>query len=78
MERYLVIIARDRPDLLGVLATVYGTKGEVEIHFDRRQGLAWTGRGSRPDRRASPHRDAALRKRGFFVIRRPEMAAASR
>jgi len=38
MARYLVIISRDRPELLGTLAVIYGQKGEVEIHFDRRQG----------------------------------------
>ena len=78
MERYLVIIARDRPDLLGRLATIYGQKGEVEIHFDRRQGQTVAGQESRPDRRAAPHRDADLQKRGFLVIRRPATAAAPR
>jgi hypothetical protein len=78
MERYLVIISRDRPDLLGRLATIYGQKGEVEIQFDRRQGQTLAGRGNRPDRRTAPHRDADLRKRGFLVIRRPTTAAASR
>ena len=78
MDHYLVIISRDRPDLLGRLATIYGQKGEVEIHFDRRQGQAWAGRGNRPDRRSVPHRDANLQKRGFLVIRWTAMAAASR
>jgi hypothetical protein len=78
MGRYLIIIARDRPDLLGRLAVIYGQKGEVEIHFDRRQGQAWTAPGDRPDRRAPRHRDSVLRKQGFLVIRRPETAAASR
>jgi len=48
MGRYLIIIARDRPDLLGRLAVIYRPKGEVEIHFDRRHGQAWTGRGDPP------------------------------
>ena len=78
MERYLVIISRDRPDLLGRLATIYGQKGEVEIHFDRRQGQTLAGRGNRPDRRTASYRDADLQKRGFLVIRRPVQAAASR
>lgn len=78
MNRYLVIISRDRPELLGRLATIYGQKGEVEIHFDRRQGQTLAGRGDRPDRRAAPHRDADLQRRGFLVIRRPATAAASR
>jgi len=78
MARYLVIIARDRPELLGTLAVIYGQKGEVEIHFDRRQGQAWTGQGDRPDRRVPRHRHTDLRKQGFLVIRRPETVAASR
>ena len=78
MAHYLVIIARDRPELLGILAVIYGQKGEVEIHFDRRQGQPGTGPGDRPDRRATPHRDTVLQAQGFLVIRRPETAAASR
>ena len=78
MDRYLVIISRDRPDLLGRLATIYGQKGEVEIHFDRRQEQAAAGRRNRPDRRTAPQRNADLRRRGFLVIRRPAIAAASR
>ncbi|MBP1774624.1 MAG: hypothetical protein H6Q86_630 [candidate division NC10 bacterium] len=77
MGRYLIIIARDRPDLLGRLAVIYGQKGEVEIHFDRRQGQAWTARGDRADRRAPPHHDAVLRKQGFLVIRQPGLVTAS-
>jgi hypothetical protein len=78
MERYLVIISRERPDLLGRLATIYGQKGEVEIHFDRRQGQTLAARENRPDRRTAAHRDADLQRRGFLVIRRPATAAASR
>ncbi len=76
MGRYLIIIARDRPELLGRLAVIYGQKGEVEIHFDRRHGKASTGRGHRPERRTPPHRDSLLRKQGFLVIRQPEMVTA--
>jgi len=78
MTRYLIIIARDRPELLGTLAVIYGQKGEVEIYFDRRQAQPGTGTGDRPDRRTPPHRDRVLHSRGFLVIRRPETAAASR
>jgi hypothetical protein len=77
MQRYLVIISRDRPELLGRLATIYGQKGEVEIHFDRRQGQTCAGRGNRPDRRIAARRDAALQGRGFIVIRRHAVATAS-
>ncbi len=77
MERYLVIISRDRPDLLGRLATIYGQKGEVEILFDRRRAQTWTRHEDRPDRRTTPLRDVDLQKRGFLVIRRPAMAVKS-
>jgi len=77
MGRYLIIIARDRPDLLGRLAVIYGQKGEVEIHFDRRHAQPRHGRRNRPERRASTHRDSVLQQQGFFVVRQPEMATAS-
>jgi len=78
MAQYLVIISRDRPELLGRLATIYGQKGAVEIRFDRRQGQTRGRRENRPDRRTAPHRDADLQRRGFLVIRRPAVTAASR
>ena len=77
MGRYLIIIARDRPELLGRLAVIYGQKGEVEIHFDRRHGHSWPERGDRPERRAPPHRDLVLQKQGFLVIRQPKTVTAS-
>ena len=70
MHRYRIIISRDRPDLLGTLAVLYGQKGEVEILFDRRHGQPWPGRGDRPDRRRDPQREQVLRERGFLVIPR--------
>jgi hypothetical protein len=78
MNRYLIIVARDRPELFGTLATIYGQKGEVEIFFDRRRAQAGTGSRDRPERRAQAHRDAELHERGYLVIPRPEMACASR
>ena len=77
MGRYLIIIARDRPDLLGRLAVIYGQKGEVEIHFDRRYEQPWPGSVDRPERRTPTHRDSVLQKQGFLVIRQPAMVTAS-
>jgi hypothetical protein len=77
MGRYRIIVARDRPDLLGKLAVIYGQKGEVEIHFDRRRGQPRLDAGDRPERRTAPHRDSLLRQQGFFVVRQPDMATAS-
>jgi len=77
MERYLVIVSRNRPELLGTLASIYGQKGEVEICFDRRKDQSWTGMGDRPARRSQPSLDTDLQAHGFIVIRRPEVVGAS-
>ena len=78
MRRWLVIIARDRPELWGTWASFYGSAGEVEVLYDRRQGLPWPERGDGLDRRTQPDRDTDLQERGFRVIPRPEMTGASR
>ena len=78
MRRWLVIIARDRPEFWVTWASFYGGAGKVEVLFDRRQGQPWPGRGDRPDRRTQPHRDTDLQDHGFLVIPRPEMVGASR
>ncbi len=78
MERYLVIVSRNRPELFGTLASIYGQKGEVEICFDRRKGQPWTGMGDRPERRAQLSLATEHQEHGFLVIRRPEMVGASR
>jgi hypothetical protein len=73
MGRGLVSIARDRPELWGTWASLYGAAGTVEVHFDRRQGQPETGRGDRPDCRARPNRDTDLHERGFFGIPEPAL-----
>jgi len=75
MEHYLIIVSRDRPDLLGTLAIAYGQRGKARIRFDRRKGQPWTGTGDRPDRRARSSRDRDLQKHGFLVIPRPTPSA---
>jgi hypothetical protein len=75
MNRYLIIVSRDRPDLLGTLAVIYGQKGAAEIRFDRRQGWPWTGTGARPDRRTRSARDGGLQENGFLVILHPKWSA---
>ena len=75
MNRYLIIVSRDRPDLLATLAIAYGQTGKAEIRFDRRQGQPWTGTGDRPDRRSQPHLDTDLQEHGFLVIPRPTPSA---
>ena len=75
MNRYLIIVSRDRPDLLGTLAVIYGQKGVAEIRFDQRQGRPWTETGARPDRRTRLPRDGVLQKHGFLVILHPTLSA---
>jgi hypothetical protein len=78
MRRWLVIIARDRPEVWVTWAAFYGGAEQVEVLVERRQGQPWTGRGDRPDRRVPPHRHMDGRTQGFLVIPRPEMVGASR
>lgn len=78
MPRWLVIIARDRPELWVTWASFYGGAETVEVLFDRRQAQAWTERWDRPDRRIRPHCDPALKERGYLVISQPDLVAGSR
>jgi hypothetical protein len=78
MRRWLVIIARDRPELWVTWASFYGGAEQVEVLCDRRQGQSGTERRNRLDRRTTPHRDTDLQERGFLVIRRPEMVGTFR
>ena len=71
MERCLIIVARDQPELLAQLAFLYAHEPDVEVCFDRRQGEPWTGTGDRPDRRFLPRPDTDLQDHGFIVIPRP-------
>ncbi len=78
MERYLVVIARDRPEVWLTWAAFYGSAGNVEVLVDRRQGKPWAGRGNLPDHRARPNRETALHEHGFLVIPQPELAGIPR
>jgi hypothetical protein len=71
VERCLIIVARDQPDLLAQLAFMYAHEANVEVCFDRRQGQRWNGLGDPPDRRYAPRPDTDLRSHGFIVIPRP-------
>ena len=77
MEAYLVVIARDRPELWVTWAAFYGGAENVEVLVDRRQGQPCPERRNGPDRRTSPHRDPALQARGVLVIPRPEIVCPS-
>jgi len=72
VEAYLVVIARDRPELWVTWAAFYGGAAQVEVLVDRRQGLSCPRRGDRRDRRAQRTRDSDLQVRGVLVIPRAE------
>ncbi len=68
MERYLIIVSRDRPELVDTLTSSYGQTGDVEIYLDRReegQIYAWRGHGT--DRRVAGL-ITDLQTQGFMVI----------
>ncbi len=68
MERYLIIVSRDRPWLVEVLTSNYGQTGEVEIHLDRRgEGPLWGGTGYGPERRSRTD-ITDLKTQGFMMI----------
>lgn len=71
MERCLVIVSRDRPDLLHTLSSViYGPEDSFEIRFDQRHRQLQGWRGEDRERRTALGRDADLRDHGFMVIPR--------
>jgi hypothetical protein len=71
MERCLIIVARNQPELLAQLAFMYAHEAGVEVCFDRRQGQPWTGKGDGRDRRSPPRPDTDLQDHGFIVIPQP-------
>lgn len=70
MERFLIVVARNQPDLLAQLAFMYAHEANVEVCFDRRQGEPWPEIAHRPDRRSPPRPDTDLQDHGFIVIPR--------
>jgi hypothetical protein len=77
MWEWLVIISRDQPEQWVSWTCFYGDAGRVEVLFDRRQRPPGTGAGDYPERRVHPNREATLQERGYLVIPRPALAAAS-
>jgi hypothetical protein len=70
MEPCLIIVSRDRPDLLESLASLYRHEGEVEILLDRRLQRAASPVTLRADRRSPPPSVTDLRLQGFVVVPR--------
>ena len=78
MLQWLVIIARDRPDLWASWAAFYGGLENVDILLDRRQAWSETRCEGRADRRTHPDREPTLQERGFLVIPQSDMLGAPR
>ena len=78
MERCLIIVARDQPDLLAQLAFLYAHEPGIEVCFDRRQGQPWAWNGEHLDRRSPPRPDTDLKDHVFIVSPRPEIGSPSR
>jgi len=71
MEHCLVIVSRDRPDLLHTLnRIIYGPEGSLEIRFDQRHRQLQGWRGEDGERRSALTRDSDLRDHGFMVVPR--------
>ncbi len=70
MERCLIIVSRDRPDLWQELTQNYAHADEVEIILDRRQGERWTPARESADRRSSTGPGTMMQDQGFVVIPR--------
>jgi hypothetical protein len=77
VERCLVIVSRDQPELFERLASIYAQEGWIEVLLDRRHGQLRTGIGNRPDRRSPPSPDTDLQNQGFIVIPRREIVGPS-
>ena len=70
MERCLIIVSRDRLDLLETFASRYREEGDIEIRLDQRRGPEDRKRRDRADRRALAVSPTDLGERGFLVIPR--------
>ncbi len=71
MLRVIVVVARDRPDLLSYLETVFAGMPDIKVLLDRRIGPpgAHPGAASAPGRRERRDVYDELQQRGFVMIR---------
>lgn len=78
MWRWLVIIARDRPELRPTWTRLCRGAVKIDVLLDRRHGRGGNGWRNGPDRRLRPGAGGELEERGFLVIPRPDLMSASR
>ena len=71
MLRVIVVVARDRPDLLSYLETVFAGMPDIKVLLDRRIGPpgADPGLASAPGHRERRDVYDELQQRGFVMIR---------
>lgn len=77
MWRWLVIVARDRPELAPTWACLARGAVKLDVLLDRRQGDAGSEWRNGPDRRTRSSAGMALRERGFLVIPQPDLVSGS-
>ena len=70
MERYLVIVSQDRPDLCQELRSSYGHLGDMEILLDRRQAPRGPVPREDADCRSASRLNTGVEGQGFVVIPR--------
>jgi hypothetical protein len=78
MWRWVVIIARDRPELAPTWTRLARGAVKLDVILDRRQGHAGIAWSKGPERRGRSSPGMELQERGFLVILRPDLASASR
>jgi len=78
LSRYLVIVARERPELWRDLRLTYGPSDEVEILLDRREPPRQTLPRTDRDRRSSLRRHTEVAGQGFWVICRASRPLSAR
>jgi hypothetical protein len=82
-SRYVVIVSRDRPDLLSHLQQHFDETGPAQVFLDRRRRerrqRAWIRGVDRrgDDRRKDISGEIALLRRGFAIVHRQEGVLAA-
>jgi hypothetical protein len=72
MERRLIVVSRNRPELWQELRRNYAPAEGTEVILDRRQWQRWTRPGADGACRPPAPLDMELQSQGFVVIPRPQ------
>jgi hypothetical protein len=74
MERRLIVVSRNRPELWQELRQNYAHAEGTEVILDRRQWQRWTRPRADGDLRYPAPLDKELQSQGFVVIPLPQAA----